>query len=376
MIGWFAHALIQPVMSGEQLTPEQQRVVKAQQLLQSRQLLLENTLPQAAIPNAYAEAAIAGMLTWSQDRHGDLYGPLATARYQQGVDGISGFTDLRFSVVDNQIVVVNVPANSPGDIAGVEVGDILLEIDGIPFDQFMGAPEAVLLLQGPVDSTLTLTLQRGNEIFTRLVTRKERTYLSYRLINNEIGYLKTNYFFPNKTQELLEAMIEEFSTIELRALIWDLRDNGGGYPAVAENIIGYFRQPDSLFYSVEFKDGTQREFRVAGDARFAEIPVVVLIDSTTWSTGEIVAAAMAAGPSTQLIGTPTVGKGIIQDTVALDDRYMLHFTIAKWLTPTGEWIHQEGVLPDITVVDDLATNEDEVMEAALDYLNDVLTKAN
>lgn len=367
-IGWFLHGILKSGFDLDRLSPAQQRVLKAQKILQERQFLLHTIEPQTERAEIYAEAAIAGMLTWSQDRHGDMVGPLATSRYQQGDKELNGITGLQFDIIEHQMVVVHMQPGSPAEAAGIEVGDILQSVDGVAIDQFIGAPEVVMLLQGPVGSTYELTVQRGDASLTKTITRKERTYLSYHLIDNRFIFFKTAYFSPQKTLVLFEQMLKELSGTEIQGFIWDLRDNGGGYPAVAEELLGYFREPGTLLYTVEFKDGTQQEIQAKGDGRFSDLPIVLLIDETTWSTGEIVAAAMAPGASSYLVGMSTAGKGIIQDTVSLDQSHLLHFTIAKWLTPNGEWIQYTGVQPDIRRVDDPATETDEILITALAHL--------
>lgn len=373
-IGWFAHELAPTTTLLTRLPPEQLRVLKAQQILQSRKLLLEQSVAETAVPEAFAEAAIWGMLSWSKDPYAELYGPLATEHYRQSINDNFGVTDLHFDFTNGQMIVRDVPDGSPAAVAGIRPGDILLGVDGVLFDEFIGPPEAVMLLQGPAGSTCTLTFQRGSEVLTRTMQRRARTYLSHHLINNQIGYIKIDNFIPDKTEQLFETAVAEFTEHGIDAFIWDLRGNHGGYPIVANKLIGYFVQPDMLLYTMVVRDGTEHKFYAEGDGRFVGMPLAVLVDSDTWSTGEIAAAALSQRPKTQLFGTVTAGKGIVQDTVPLDDDHMLHFTIAKWLTPTGEWIHNRGVAPDIPVENDPATVGDEVLDTAVTYIKSALAQ--
>ena len=95
---------------------------------------------------------------------------------------------------------------------------------------------------------------------------------------------------------------------------------------------------------------------------------MVLIDEHTYSSAETAAAAIGERGRGALIGSATYGKGMIQDTVPLVEDCMLRMTIAKWLSPTGEWYDGRGVTPDILVSDDPNTEEDEVLQFAVDYI--------
>ncbi|MCB0125765.1 MAG: hypothetical protein KDE58_26100, partial [Caldilineaceae bacterium] len=124
----------------------------------------------------------------------------------------------------------------------------------------------------------------------------------------------------------------------------------------------------------EFKDGTQVEFRAKEGEQLATLPIAVLIDHGTFSASEMAAAAMVPRAKTILIGEATAGKGTIQDTIMLDESHLLHFTIAKWLTPTKEWLEAQGVEPMVDALDDPATPEDEVIALAVDYLQQQIGK--
>ncbi len=347
-------------------------MLKAYQLLVDRQLLLNKTKNSTPISSQLADAAISAMLIWSQDKYADLYGPLTTERYLAGYASAVGNTDLRFDIVDGKRIVTEVPSDSAAEIAGVQVGDSLLGIDEFDISQSVGGYEIATLLRGPVNSTYKLTVQRGDQILELIVTRKPWNYLSHQIIHSNIGYLKTEYFFADQPEEMVSTIFEEFSQIPIQALIWDLRNNSGGSPTVAEKILSYFREPGTLLYTVEFKDGTRRDFKASGNASFSAIPIVIIINEETWSAGEIAAAAMVQRASTILIGKTTAGKGVVQDTVSLDETHMLHFTVAKWLTPTGEWIQEKGVHPQLSIEDNPITKQDEVMEAAINYLDNLL----
>jgi carboxyl-terminal processing protease len=101
-----------------------------------------------------------------------------------------------------------------------------------------------------------------------------------------------------------------------------------------------------------------------GGARFAGLPLVLLTDGDSYSSSEIVTAAIMDHQRGLVIGTKTGGKGIIQDTIALDAKSSLHLTIARWLSPAGQWIHHKGIQPTIEIANDPTTAADEPLELA------------
>lgn len=368
-IGWFAKDLLTVQHDTIALSAEQQLVVKAQQLLQKRYLPATALAASAPITEALVDAAIAGMLNWGGDRYADLYGPVASKRYLAGYDDNIGITNLRFDVIDGQKIVNEVPAGSAAAQAGVQVGDILLGTNEAPFMQFTGGYETGILLRGPAGSVYQLTLRRGETTLTLPVKRQQWDYLSHRMIDNKIGYLKTEFFFLEKTESAVEAILREFLQNNIEALIWDLRGSSGGATDSVKTIVSYFREQGALLFTAEFRDGSQLQFKVGEDGLLTRLPMVVLIDYRTFSAGEIAAAAIAPRDQTILMGETTAGKGTIQDTAKLDDSHLLHFTIAKWLTPAGEWLDQIGVRPVIASKDDPATVTDEGLDAARQYLH-------
>jgi len=350
-------------------------MLTAHHLLQGRQLLLDPSIAERSTPSSLANAAIAGMLVASDDKYADLYGPLTTERFLAGYASAIGVTGLSFDIVDGKRIVTKVPPESAAHLAGIEVGDLLLGLDEVDFSQSVGGYEIATLLRGPIGSTYQLHIQRGGQRLTRTVTRQAWDYLSHQILNGTIGYLRTEFFFADHTEAAIQAIMAEFAAAKVHAVIWDLRDSGGGSPSVAENAMSYFTEPGTLLYSVVFKDGTQKAFKAQGEAPFAALPLVILVNGETWSAGEIVAAAMAERGNSVLLGTTTAGKGVVQDTVPLDEHHLLHFTIAKWLTPTGVWIHEKGVEPTIIAQDDPATTHDELLAIALTTVDDLLADA-
>ena len=135
----------------------------------------------------------------------------------------------------------------------------------------------------------------------------------------------------------------------------------------AQTILSYFIN-DGLLFTAELTNQRTVAFRATGKAIAGEIPLVVLVDRTTYSAGETSAAAVAETGRGTTVGSRTYGKGIIQATNPLLNDTMLLMTVARWYSPDGACYHQVGVEPQIPAVDDPATDTDEVLQRALDVL--------
>ncbi len=362
-IGWFANTLFSNYQGYVSLAPAQSRVAKAHTLLANRQLRHDEQMSDAAVADALGEAAIDGMLAWSQDGNADLYGPAAAARYEMDVQGLTGVPGYWFDVTGGEMVVTDVAAGSNADKAGLQVGDILVSADGTIFDETNIGNEASFLQRGPIGSTLQLQVKRGNELLAFDIVRQAQTFVSSRMLQDGIGYLDIDLFIPG-LETRLQVALEGLLDAGAKALVLDLRRNDGGSVDTTRSFLSYFIQNGAL-YTLEFRDGSQHIFEANGNAFVPDIPIVILVDEFTNSSAEIAVLGLQEYKETVVIGEKTTGKGTVQDTVALDEHHLLHFTIAHWLTPANESIDGSGITPDIRLVDNPETATDELLDRAV-----------
>jgi carboxyl-terminal processing protease len=226
--------------------------------------------------------------------------------------------------------------------------------------------EIAMLLRGPIGVTVRLTVQRGEQTLTMQIPRAEREQLHSRLLAAGVGYLRLPSF-PTGVAKAFKAELTALQAQGMKALVLDMRNNPGGSTQDAAAILNFFIQQGKL-YTAQFKDGQQRVVRADGNAFLADLPLTVLVDGGSFSSTELIAAALRDHGRATIIGATTGGKGTIQDTIPLDHHALLHLTIAKWLSPAGQWVQQQGVQPDVTLVDDPATPEDETLALAMAQL--------
>lgn len=365
-IGWQLHSWRTADRAQATLLPAQARILKAQTLLLNHQLRAHDALTGTLAADALSEAAIDGMLAWSQDAHADLYGPAAAARYELDVKGLTGVPGYWFDIVDGEMVVTDVPADTPAATAGLQVGDILVSADGVIFTPSNAGNEASFLQRGPIGSILDLQVKRGNELLSFQIPRQQQQFVRSRVLDARIGYLDLDLFISEidqKVEQELQGLLKQ----GIEGFIWDLRRNDGGSVDAMRNILSYFI-PQGVLYRVQLSDGSERTFEATGAAFVPAMPIVILVDQFTNSSAEIATDAMLAYRQAQIMGERTAGKGTVQDTVRLDESYLLHYTVAQWFTGDGQSIEGAGILPATLVKDNPETATDEALAAAVAYL--------
>lgn len=360
VIGWVFHGFYRQVATAISQTPIT-LIENAHSIILNQQLASTSVTSQQL-----TYAAIRGMLKQTGDAKAVLFTPPASRYYAEDLAGATGVSGVVFDVIDHKIVILDAPADRPAAKAGIRSGDIVLGIDGVRFDENTTGDEVSLLFHGAVGTTAEVLVQRGVQTITYQVVRGEFPPFITQQLNNDIGYIKQP-FFPHRAEVELKKHLQTLVDQQIRALIWDLRDSRGGSMQATAAILNYFIA-DGVFYHAVFKDGEQESFAADGSAPFADLPLVVLVDGRTYSSSEMAALALLEHQRAILIGAQTEGKGTIQTTIALDEEHLLRVTIAKWLSPSRQWIQDQGVTPQFTVIDDPQTTTDEVLAFATHYI--------
>lgn len=311
-------------------------------------------------------AAIRGMIGAIDDPYAELIEPMAAQNFTSTFSGQTGVIGLYAENKAGQVVITIVFPNGPADKAGLQVGDIILAIDGVTLDQYTDSSETGLMIRGSPGTIVHLKIQRGDQVLEYDVTRQVRDYVTSRMLPGGIGYISLNAFNKTATQQMKDA-IQALMAQNPTGLIWDLRNNEGGDMQAAQDILSYFIK-DGLLFTAELTHGRSVQFTANGNPIAADIPLAVLMDKTTYSAAETCAAAIAETGRGTTVGTNSYGKGVIQATIPLMDNTLLQMTIAKWLSPHGEWSQGRGVAPQIEVSDDPATETDEPLQKAIEIL--------
>jgi carboxyl-terminal processing protease len=274
---------------------------------------------------------------------------------------------------DGIITVVSPLKGQPAESAGILPKDRILEIDGEPAGSDLF--DAVKRIKGPAGTEVCLTILHDGDFDTEeiCIVRKfiDIPAVESKSLDNGMYHVSLSTFDNTAPQELRKTL-EEIITHNPRGIIFDLRFNGGGFLDGATRIASLFLPAGKTVTRVEARNNNSTHDEVtSGTPLIPEIPMVLLVNKGSASASEIVSAALQYYGRAKIVGERTFGKDTAQEIIDLADGSLLRLTIAKWLTPGGDSLH-EGLAPDIDVVNDPETDADEQLDKAIEVLEEVI----
>jgi carboxyl-terminal processing protease len=296
-------------------------------------------------------AAISGMLASMHDKYTVFLDPKEYAELNNGLDGGNfGGTGIVIQAdrVTHYIAVSDVVPGGPADKAGVQQDDLIVGIDGQSTKNWT-IQRASAHLRGKQGSKVSITLERdGKRLAPITLTRAEIHQLSVyaRMLPGNIGYVDLTVFGKDTADELSTAL-DRLQKRGARAIIMDLRNNGGGYLNAAVGVSSKFITSGPIV-SVESR-GSDITTLEANDTAIPPLPLAVLVNQYTASASEITSGAIQDSDVGTLIGVKTFGKGVVQTIFPLPDRSAIKITTARYLTPHNRDINHLGIQPDIVV---------------------------
>ena len=293
-------------------------------------------------------STINGYISGIGDKYASYTAPSAYYELQQAQAGVilgAGFDAEEDS--SGYLKITNVYKGSSAELNGVQAGDIITAIDGKSLLS-MQPGQAMERLSGEVGTRLALQLLRdGESISVNLIRQQlEIESVSYRLINNSIGYIQITTFNA-KTAEQFSNALTTLTNVGAKALIVDVRQNGGGLVSALKPILNQF-VPSALAATVEYSDGSRKTLIETDSANSIDLPVAVLVDGGTVSAAELFAAVMRDEYGAQLIGAQTFGKAVMQNTYEFSDGSALTLSVGTIYTRSGTW-NETGLKPDYSV---------------------------
>lgn len=385
------------VAQGGDLTLSEEDEAAFEPLIQAYNLI-QRTYIEPVESELLINGAISGMVDSIGDRFSMYIDPELNSidtRLSGEYEGIGAVIGLIEET--EQIEIRSVFENSPAEQAGLQPGDIFIAVDGIDLTGFNTA-ELSAIVRGPGGTDVVLTMSRNGEEFEVTVTRDrvEITYVTAEMLEDNILYIQLTQFSAN-AREQIDAVLQEYPPETLNGLVFDLRDNGGGLLRSAVDIGGLFIEQGTILIE-EFGDGSEILFKKLDDsgtvvqifddgtervmtnnAGYAgvEAPIVILVNANSASASELVAGAWQDTGVATIIGTQTFGKGTVQQANTLINGGGLNLTIARWLTPSREWITDLGITPDVIVElpEEAVDGEDVQLNAALEFIRETLGDA-
>jgi carboxyl-terminal processing protease len=307
--------------------------------------------------NQLIESAINGMLT-GLDPHSSYLSPKNFKDMQVQTSGKFGGLGIEVTMEDGAVKVVSPIDETPAAKAGILSGDFITALDGDPIDG-MTLNQAVDKMRGPINSPITLTIQRKgtDKPFDVKLVRAEIVVQSVRSREEgQVGYIRITAF-NEQTFDGLKAAIEKIQSDlgaeKVQGYVVDLRNNPGGLLDQAIAVSDAFLDRGEIVSTRgRHAEETQRYNAHSGDLAAGK-PVIVLINGGSASASEIVAGALQDHRRATMIGTRSFGKGSVQTIIPLGANGALRLTTARYYTPSGASIQAKGIDPDIEVIQEL-----------------------
>ncbi|MDG5470563.1 S41 family peptidase [Jeotgalibacillus sp. ET6] len=300
--------------------------------------------------DALVNGAINGMLEALDDPYSDYMNQQEAAQFNENISSSFQGIGAEIQSLNDVITVVSPIKGSPAEEAGILPNDQILAVDGESI-QGMSANEAVLLIRGEKGTEVTLSIQRPGmqETMEISITRDDIPIdtVYYEMDENNIGLIQLTSFSEN-TYEELTAAIEDLEGQGMEAMVLDMRQNPGGLLPQAISIANLFVPEGETIVQIEEKNGEKQVIEAQAGEKI-DLPTSVIIDEGSASASEIVAAALNETAGIPLFGQTSFGKGTVQTAEEFSDQSNMKITTARWLTPEGNWIHEDGIEPTTEV---------------------------
>ncbi len=303
--------------------------------------------------------AISGMVESLDDPNSNFFPPKEANDFNQEISGeFSGIGAEIGLNKDRQLVVISPLKDTPAEKAGLMSQDRIIKIDGESTFGF-STDQAVKKIRGEKGTIVKLTITRSGLDKEKVIEIKRGTIvvptLDFKQLGldgkekdgGEIAYIRL-YNFYEKSYSLFYQTAVKIALSNSKAIIFDLRGNPGGYLDSAVQISGWFVDKGKIIVTEEFRDKKENQvYESRGPSLFKDVPVVVLVDGGSASASEILAGALKENNGAIIAGQKSFGKGTVQEVIPMNDQSMLKLTIAHWLTPKGNLIDKNGIMPDV-----------------------------
>lgn len=312
------------------------------------------------------DGAIDGMVKSLNDPHSNYLSPKMYKTLMEQTEGsFAGIGVVMGMDNEQKIHIVGIMENSPGQKAGLQEGDEILAVDGVPVTQ-MAFDEVAAHVRGQAGTDVVLTIMRDNANQDITITRdniKLKT-VGHKMLDNNIGYIQIVSFSEDTANEFNEAY-NDLKNQGMMALVLDLRNNPGGLLTTCVEIAKKL-VPKGEIVSIVDKQGNKETY--SSSLESPEYPLAVLINKNSASASEILSGAIQDTKAGTIIGNTSYGKGSVQTILPMFEDDAVKLTIAKYYTPSGRSIDGTGITPDIEINLDENATSDTQLDKALEIL--------
>lgn len=320
--------------------------------------------------------AIDGMVKAIGDPYTVFFKPKESKEFSEQISGSFSGIGIEIGLRDNALTVIAPIKNTPAARAGLLAGDKILKVNDKSTDG-MAVDEAVSLIRGQKGTIVRLTYTREKMPSPTEVSIIRNVIkvpaVDWKILNDNTAYIEISIFNGNLDSEF-QKIANEIVASGANRIILDLRNDPGGLLDSAINIAGYFLDPNKIVTIEKFGDGTEQPFQTTSNGKLKNYPLVVLINKGSASASEILAGALRDNRGVTVVGETSFGKGSVQELAELPQKASLKITIAKWLTPSGKSIDENGIKPDVEVKmteEDIKAGKDPQLDKAKELIKNL-----
>ncbi|CAG5092605.1 Carboxy-terminal processing protease [Thermobacillus xylanilyticus] len=295
--------------------------------------------------------AAKGMAASLRDPYSAYYAGEEGKEYVQRYDDHIVGIGVEIREEDGEFVVTSAYKGAPADEAGIRKDDVIVAVDGVSM-KGKTMQELVSRTRGEVGTKVTITIRRDGltEPFDVTLVREEIpvTTVYAEMLDDGIGKVQITRFAEGTGKEFGKA-VDELLAQGMRGLLLDLRSNPGGLLSSTLEVASRLIPKDKVILEVVYKDEKRRITYTSTQSKAWDKPITVLIDESSASSAEVLAAALRDSAGAKLVGMKTFGKGVVQTFRPLKDGSVLKLTESEWVTPSGGRINKVGIEPHVEV---------------------------
>jgi len=316
------------------------------------------------------DEAINAMIDSVGDSYTTYTNTKETESFMQEVEGVyEGIGCSVATTLEGLNIVVDIFENSPAQKAGLELNDIILEVDGQNYEEKTSV-EISQYIKTNKNKKITMKILRGEEEKEIIITRGkiEIPVVSSEVIeqdSHKIGYIYIS-MFTSVSASQFETHLKKLEEQNIEGLVIDVRNNGGGYLSEVEEIASLFLKKGTTIYQLQNEDKTEMIKDTTKEKRI--YPIAVIQNEESASASEILASAIKENYKGYVVGTNSYGKGTVQQTKTLNDGSMIKYTAQNWLTPEGNWINETGVEPTDYLEYEYSEELDNQLDLSIDLI--------
>lgn len=314
------------------------------------------------------EGAKKGMVAAVGDVYTEYMAAPEAKEYEAALHGdVGAGIGIEMGLRDGYVRVIRTLPDNPAGKAGVKAGDIIYKInDEEVYSE--STDKIASKLRGAAGTKVKLTIVRdGEEKSFELVRETINNVSAYVTYDGSTAIITVTRFDTDTGTIVQKIVNDEFKNKNIKKVILDLRNNGGGYVSAAKDLLSLWIDGEAVLIQKGSSLNDSTTYANRGQAALANIPTVVLVNGSTASASEIVAGALKDYNKATILGETTYGKGVVQTLLNLSEGTLLKVTTARWYTPKGNSINGNGIVPDIEVeltYDDTNHSRDPQLDAA------------